>query len=500
MKKLENNACALLIGVGSYRSFDPTGGRDLPGSVNDVRAWWKVCLALGIRPENVRVLASPKPEASEFPGAMVDEATHDKILAGASWLAAQLHHHPGRGGLLTFSGHGDHTADDLALCPTDTTATGNRVAFGTLGDILHSEGAADNLTMVLDCCYAGAAAKKAHPLALNDRELPPSIVRGFAHSANARPLGRTTALGPVPVGGRMLMACELNQVAHQAAFMGEIHGAFTWALTSALLQWAVVPEGSSTRLSLSYGRARSAAEALLAAFAYDQRPTLSPPAAADFAMFQTGEAPQPTSSAPDGRRLSLELDPGTKSFQPYSLTSAQSSLTAYNIATGTSSYSSTDNGRAYDISATSEYWNMPSSLLSTIQGASTVFYAVTLTPGTAAFYPSSGAITNFSNVTVINTTNLVSNLTWVSKGTAGPTGIFYDTTTQVGIGFNNITLSGGNWGGTWDWWYVAPSAPTSAIISSSGAVTYHYIKTSITAPSGSFWWQAQASISSVFLP
>jgi hypothetical protein len=59
MTSFVSNACALLIGIDDYSDFDTTGARDLRGSVNDVRVWWKICMALGMSPGNVWVLTSP---------------------------------------------------------------------------------------------------------------------------------------------------------------------------------------------------------------------------------------------------------------------------------------------------------------------------------------------------------------------------------------------------------------------------------------------------------
>ena len=110
-----------------------------------------------------------------------------------------------------------------------------------------------------------------------------------------------------------------------------------------------------------------------------------------------------------------EIDPGNDDYVPYTLTSAQSSLTANIVATHATGYSSTDNGRAYDLSAESEHWQIPAQLLSTIQSASSQFAHITFTPGTAASWPSSGPVDGFSNEpAVAETTGPVGSLTWTS--------------------------------------------------------------------------------------
>src|SRR5262245_18055009 len=147
----QNDSVALLIGIDDYSAYD--SGRNLPGSVNDAEAWWRVCRDLNVRPDRVRVLVSRAPDGDGresptndiFAGAeSVAEATRENILEGARWLAANL-----KGGtipgLLTYSGHGDSASTgDIALCPSDVEKSGddvkNLIPFKELGEILAQGG------------------------------------------------------------------------------------------------------------------------------------------------------------------------------------------------------------------------------------------------------------------------------------------------------------------------------------------------------------------------
>jgi hypothetical protein len=182
-----NDMCVVLIGVDDYSLYDRTShssGHNLPGSVNDVRAWLKICMALGVDPKNVRIFASPLPDASEFPADVgcLKPATYQNILDGAHWLATMLGGPEStRTGLLTYSGHGDIETrktssagtvhlefNDVALCPTDVAVNDEavneeerilrRIPSRELMTQLNTTTAPlPNLTMVLDCCYSGDA-------------------------------------------------------------------------------------------------------------------------------------------------------------------------------------------------------------------------------------------------------------------------------------------------------------------------------------------------------
>src|SRR3954469_8578964 len=107
MHPTTNLGYALLIGVNDYSAYDASQGKskgtsDLPGSVNDARAWWTFCTAMGFLPENVRVLTSPGIHGEKLPGATehtMGEATERAILEGVKWLAEKLGSNPAAVGL-----------------------------------------------------------------------------------------------------------------------------------------------------------------------------------------------------------------------------------------------------------------------------------------------------------------------------------------------------------------------------------------------------------------
>src|SRR4029079_6726237 len=147
----------------------------------------EVDLALERDPQRTRaeVEAEVARRLADAPwGDMLGEATHQAIRAGVAWLAQRLvftvklegegwsfaRELTGLPGLLAYSGHGTQHGGDLALCPTDVGADLSRaLPFADLrtlidaGDDIRAEGTphpADNLTVVLDCCFAAGASER----------------------------------------------------------------------------------------------------------------------------------------------------------------------------------------------------------------------------------------------------------------------------------------------------------------------------------------------------
>lgn len=323
-----NNMRVVLIGVNDYSQY---GEGDLPGSLNDVGAWWQVCLALGVRANHVKVLVSPRKgdDVARILPREVEpqEATRANILAAAGWLARELAADPLRTGLLTFSGHGALRGEErLALCPSDVKRSKglihNLIDCPELEAIFRDGGADKNLTVVLDTCFAGAAAEDI--VRLERLERRDDIHTREVHRLSlpgSSPLPSPTAIEVTHarLSERMLLACAPDQIAYQAKFGGLFHGAFTWALTSTLLQWASVwqqVDGSKEgtwRLSLSYDMACATSWKLLHALHYEQRPRVAPRKVGPLSVFQIGQEKTLTSEDPDGQREGTQLDP---SFLP----------------------------------------------------------------------------------------------------------------------------------------------------------------------------------------
>jgi hypothetical protein len=323
-----NDGYALLIGVDDYSVFDasrrqPIGTTDLEGSRNDVRAFWRQCRRLGMKPANIRVLASPVIDFRELPGATpenVAPATEAEILGKTRWLAEKLAQKSKPTGLLTYSGHGDWLAErGLVLCPSDVTwapTAGDApdlphaVPLSALDALLAPH--AENLTVVLDTCHAGLETSEgAHP-------------SGRLLSLTRRRIPEGAAAGPA-ISGRVLAATSRTELAHQATFDGQFRGVFSWALGAAMDQWQATQEGSSVRLDLSYGKLIETTRRLLSALWFGQTPELYGPAGiADLAVFHHGLTGHPgeTREVPDRRVKTAQLDPGLTVWRKVGLTFA----------------------------------------------------------------------------------------------------------------------------------------------------------------------------------
>lgn len=458
-----NNMHVVLIGVDKYTHYDESGSLDLPGSVNDARTWWRIVRALGVPPQNVRVLVSPVPSdlQSAFPGAdptLVHEATNHNITQSCKWLNGSMHS-GNVPGLLTYSGHGDIAtaqlvgASELALCPSDVTKGGkNILTFGDLERLFDSE-SAQNLTTVLDCCFAGGAAQQEHPLSINTR----------TWNRDSRPISFSSA----PFGGRLLLACQVNEVAYQGMFMGEYHGAFTWALTSEILQWATSEQGSSRCLHLSYAKARSVAEKLLCTLYYKQEPLLAPHKPSlggidDLALFQTGHAPGYVHEIPDGNRTHIQLDPSTKTsgYRVYAWKYNSTVIARVMVPIQDHTYA----GRTY--TQGQEYWFLAGT--TTLQPTSFAWSDVETWPTED---PMSGFTFHFQNP---------QSPTWSSGGTASQSNLIQLGTAGLYVVWGLTYQSqSGNWTGSLLW--LTPSAQTRFLSNTAtGIVT---LSANATTPS-----------------
>jgi hypothetical protein len=316
---------------------------------NDVLAYWKVCRRLGYRPEHIRALTSPTltpadilraeqelaPElhpkksarevealvegwfAGTAPKVVLGEATREAILAGVQWLAAQLvftvklewegwkldQELAALPGFLAYSGHGARVEGDLALCPRDVgSALERAVPFTELrklvdaGDDIRVEGTpypADNLTVVLDCCFASAgSAGKAFRV--------PTLTPGE--------IGKAPALKK-EIGSRVFCAAGRDEQGYQAMLGGHWHGAFTWAFTRALEQWKTAPSGQFRKSTVSHMELLFRARMLLEALSFPQHPVLVDQIG-NLPVFQhDSDASAEASAEPNAERRGVQLDP-----------------------------------------------------------------------------------------------------------------------------------------------------------------------------------------------
>lgn len=317
MQATTSHGYALLIGVNDYSAYDRSqdqakGTSDLPGSVNDVKAWWTLCNALGFQPDNVRVLSSPGIHGEKLEGATehtFGEATEKGILEGMKWLVEKLGNDPTAVGLLTYSGHGDSVEHKgLVLCPTNVTGADlqHAIPYAALRAMVDAAHAGDNLTVVLDCCHAGGGG---------------GLPRRKGLSLTGRPVSKEILAITPEISGRVFSASPRDGTAYQAEFAGRYHGAFTWALTSTLEQWKAVEQGDCLRLTVSYGEALRRSQGLLSTLSFQQTPGISgAPNVADLAVFQSGLVPQPTSPDPNVSPIPMQVDPGDKDYRVYEIT------------------------------------------------------------------------------------------------------------------------------------------------------------------------------------
>lgn len=171
----KTKAYAVLIGVDDYSTYDATNKHNLLGCVNDVRAFWDVCVTSGFAPENIHVLTNPPIDPAELGGLAQNfkTATHGNILAEQEALVALLRADPRAVGLLVYSGHGawiDNASENSAvICPSDfwmdIARPNNDIPVNKLW-----QGAGSNLTVVLDCCHSGGRNRHgSHPIIPRDR-------------------------------------------------------------------------------------------------------------------------------------------------------------------------------------------------------------------------------------------------------------------------------------------------------------------------------------------
>ncbi|MFO0592395.1 MAG: caspase family protein [Polyangiaceae bacterium] len=279
------------------------------------------------------------------------EPTRQGMIEGLTWLTDRLQslvqlrwteegeprsrwgHWPSFPGFLVYSGHGARRGDDLCLCPSDTVAPGLEKAISfsevraildrasdldsqdpellsalpMLKGLLGPDGQlpgwkhpADNLTVVLDCCFAGGAGgmDKAHQV--------PTITPGAI-------LPRQGLSSERSLGDRVLCASARGEVAYQAMLGGQWHGAFSWALTTALEQWQFVKPKNAAfrRTDVSHAELLYRSRALLSALSFPQHPVLldgagNRPVFGHDSEELTGDE---VAMEPTGERSGIQIDP-----------------------------------------------------------------------------------------------------------------------------------------------------------------------------------------------
>ena len=108
-------AHAVLIGVDDYSTYDATNKHNLLGCLNDVRAFWDVCVTSGFAPENIHVLTNPPIDPAELGGLAQNfqTAKRGNILAQHETLLGRLRADSRAVGLLKLSLTGDGIPTDV---------------------------------------------------------------------------------------------------------------------------------------------------------------------------------------------------------------------------------------------------------------------------------------------------------------------------------------------------------------------------------------------------
>lgn len=497
---LTNDGYALLIGVDDYSAYDRSmnlapGTSDLLGSVEDVRAFWRICRRLGMKPERVRVLTSPALDPSALEGAVAGNlgpATEEQILAGVAWLAQQIAAEPRPSGLLCYSGHGDWLeGKGLVLCPSDTVGANleHSILLAALQAIVAEHGAGENLTMVLDTCHAGAT----------------GAGRLRARTLTGRPLPAGWWPGLPLVGDRMMTATGIEGLAYQAQFSGVWQGAFSFALGAAIDQWLAVQDGPSVRLDVSYGELVQRTRRVLESLSFDQKPALRGRGdVAPLAFLQRGTVPASTVDEPNAARMRGQLDPGTGRFTIYNVFDSSSIHSGAAIAVGSVGYTYRVTSGSYTFSPNMEYWSIPSNLLDNLKAPKSGDKLTLDGSAGSQEWPSSGAVPGFPAENGTHTAELLVSLpTSAWTAISPPDGVFFATnkssspTWGLAMKFSDLSYDTktNQWSGNLHWYFIAKFAPSGALVLSGSTYALTFTTSHLPTPaSGYSWYKATPGV------
>ncbi|WP_437963883.1 caspase family protein [Sorangium sp. So ce260] len=305
------------------------------------------------------VAMSSRIEDAGAPSVLLGEATSLQLEESARWLASSLvftvnlaweqwrrrEELMALPGFLAYSGHGAQRDGELFLCPSDTgPALENAVSFSALRaifdegeDLPGGKRPADNLTVVLDCCFAAA------------RGPAGSAQRGTSLTPAGSPAAKAPARAP-EIARSVFCASGRDEQSYQAMLGGHWHGAFTWAFTVALEQWKLQQQGQFMRSTMSHAELLFRTRTLLSALSFRQHPILVDELG-NLPVFHHGAAAgEATSAEPDGKRPGVQLDPSSgKDFAWYQLLTHDAKVLIDIIATRTA-------GSGFD--AGKEYWRI----------------------------------------------------------------------------------------------------------------------------------------------
>lgn len=293
---------AVLIGVRSYPHLD---AGDAPGADNDAIAMASVIARLGVPKRAISVLLSPVPihrsDVMNGGYGAVEQASLAGVGRAIRTLIAALRGDPERRGVLFFAGHGATSGGHLHLCTADTTTDwSGTVSIETLLGWIGDE-PLPGLTVVLDCCFAGAAATSG--------SVPPAAARTLTDQANEGDAGvwRDRLAARVVV----LAATGADQSAYAYSLRPNldreqvVHGVFTWGLSAVLQRWSPDNDPQQTLFPINYGELTHRVAGLCGDLAFDQTPKVwGPPGVQGWLVLRN--MPGGVSAAPGlpGRELS----------------------------------------------------------------------------------------------------------------------------------------------------------------------------------------------------
>lgn len=347
-KNIASNGYALLVGVESYRAFDPGGARDLKAGWNDVLSFWTFCLRAGFALDEVQVLVSPAPrtardshagaerpflhghrerqamlakdgyldlvrkhplgederktldasfgESPVLAAARGERApTKKAILEELAILAARGKQRPEAPILFVYSGHGARDANgELLLCPEDVDPSlEGAIPFSEVAALL---GEIENATVILDCCDV---------LGGGDDDGDATCLRSSTVARNEAAMKAFK--------GRILCASTAGEAAHQAVFdAAQWRSVFSWSLVNHLWRFRIKRAGALLTNTITHGELiERVAEDLKE---WDQTPMLvsRTPNPWDLRLFQAGA--QPIAGAPErsGKTRRGQLQPDAK--------------------------------------------------------------------------------------------------------------------------------------------------------------------------------------------
>lgn len=245
------NAYALLVAVGDYTAFDPSGGADLKGPPHDVAAWLHMMHDLGVPPSQIMICVSPR-----LPAYVLPERTRDVQFSGTSkaelcaalvWLVKQLDENQGAKAVLTWSGHGTRTDAGQILCPSDIEAQGdtliNPLPMTEVEAILSARSRA-RITAFVDTCH-------------NNTGFTDAV--GTARSRALPWQGATTKVVPGEgathdvFGNLVMSSSEVGHVSYEVPVIGGMRGAFSWAASNLIHRYGLVDgvEGATSGLTFN---------------------------------------------------------------------------------------------------------------------------------------------------------------------------------------------------------------------------------------------------------